>query len=256
MKIIDISRPIQHHTVNDPPVQVTEIQHISHQEGTDEMLAFFPGATKDDLPDGVGWAIDKVFLGTHSGTHLDAPYHYHPTMDGGKPAYTIDQVPLDWCIGPGVKLDFSSFPAGYLIHSWDIDAKLKEIGHELKPGDIVLVQSGAAKFWDTPEYLTKGVGFGREATNYLTSKGVHVTGTDAWSWDRPLGLIAEEYAKTKDPSIIWEGHFAGIDRGYCHIEKLGHLEELPNDGFTVIALPINIEKATAGWVRAVAVLDE
>lgn len=50
---------------------------------------------KEHLPAGLAWAIEKVRLTTHSGTHLDAPYHYHPTMDKGKPAWTIEQIPLD-----------------------------------------------------------------------------------------------------------------------------------------------------------------
>ncbi len=51
--------------------------------------------------DGKGPAADRVAMTTHNGTHMDAPWNYHPTMDGGKPAMTIDEVPLDWCMGPG-----------------------------------------------------------------------------------------------------------------------------------------------------------
>ena len=49
-------------------------------------------------------------LSTHNGTHLDAPYHFATTMDGGKRAITIDEVPLEWCFQRGVKLDFRHFP--------------------------------------------------------------------------------------------------------------------------------------------------
>ena len=80
-------------------------------------------------------------------------------------------------------------------------------------------------------------------------------GTDAWSWDRPLGFIAEDFAKTKDKSLIWEGHFAGIEKAYCQIEKLTNLEELPPTGFKVSCFPVKIKNASAGWVRAVAILD-
>ena len=74
----------------------------------------FPACRQSDLPDGAGWALEKVEITTHNGTHLDAPWHYHPTMDHAlgapKPPMTIDQVPLDWCLQPGVKLDFRHFP--------------------------------------------------------------------------------------------------------------------------------------------------
>ena len=58
------------------------------------MTAFFPGLEKADLPDGEGWAVERVALSTHNGTHLDAPYHFASTMDGGQRAITIDEVPL------------------------------------------------------------------------------------------------------------------------------------------------------------------
>ena len=74
----------------------------------------------DDLPDGEGWAIERVRITTHNGTHLDAPYHFSATMDASTPvgrrrAITIDEVPLEWCLQPAVKLDFRHFPEGYVV---------------------------------------------------------------------------------------------------------------------------------------------
>ena len=65
---------------------------------------------------------------------------------------------------------------------------------------------------------------GYDATMYLLERGVRVTGTDAWSWDAPFSYTAQKWAETGDPSIIWEGHKAGRDIGYCHLEKLHNLE--------------------------------
>lgn len=59
----------------------------------------------------------------------------------------------------------------------------------------MLVQSGADPYCDSEEYMLRGCGMGRESTNYLTERGVKLVGTDAWSWDRPLPLVAEEFAK-------------------------------------------------------------
>lgn len=58
-----------------------------------------------DLLEGKGWAIEECHLTTHNGTHLDAPYHYHPTMNNGQRAITIDEVPLSWCFNPGKRKD-------------------------------------------------------------------------------------------------------------------------------------------------------
>ena len=65
---------------------------------------------------------------------------------------------------------------------------------------------------------------GREATLHLLKQGVRVTGIDGWSWDAPFSFTHKRFLETGDPSIIWEGHKAGRDIGYCHMEKLTNLE--------------------------------
>lgn len=256
MKFVDLSSTLRNNAVNDPPLQRPVIIYTDHEAGRENMLSFYPSATAEDLPGGLGWAYEGLFLGSHTGTHLDAPYHFHPTMSGGKRAITIDEVPLEWCFRDGVKLDFSDRGDGFLIRAADVEEKLKEIGYTLKPFDIVLIQSGAAPYQQSEDYMERGCGMGREATNYLTERGVVITGTDAWSWDRPLPIVAREFAQTHDKTVIWEGHFAGIDRGYCHMEKLTNLEQLPAVGFRVACFPIKIEGGSAGWVRPVAIFQE
>jgi kynurenine formamidase len=256
MKIIDLSVTIESHTPCDPPSMPTVIEYVDHQKGAEHMKSFFPGATNADLPEGLGWALEYVQLTTHSGTHLDAPWHFHPTMDRGKPARTIDQVPLEWCFSDGVVLDFSNKPDGCRIMALDVNQALNDIGYCLKPLDIVLIRSGAAKYWGKAEYLARGCGMSREATLFLLDEGVKIVGTDAWSWDRPLSYIAREFAATKDASLIWEGHFAGIEKEYYHLEKLTNLERLPSFGFKVMCFPIKIKAASAGWSRPVAILPD
>jgi kynurenine formamidase len=97
---------------------------------------------------------------------------------------------------------------------------------------------------------------GREATLWLTERGVRVCGTDAWSWDAPFLHTARRYAETRDASLIWEGHRAGMVRGYCHIEKLANLEQLPPSGFEVACFPFKIKGGSAGFTRAVAIFPE
>ncbi len=236
-------------------MMIPKIQYMDHDQGAESMRLFFPGLDKEDLPGGKGWAVEHVELSSHSGTHLDAPWHYHPFMDNGKKALTIDEIPLEWCMGNGVVLDLRHLADGYTVRSYDLKEALARIGYSIKPDDIVLVMTGADKFWGTPEYMFKGCGMGREATLWLLDHGIHVVGTDAWSWDPPLPLTAQEFSKTGNASMIWEGHFAGIERCYCHIEKLTNLDKLPPFGFTVFCFPIKIKAASAGWVRAVARIE-
>ncbi len=265
-QIIDLSIGITPGLPSDPPMMIPQIEYVDHKAGAEQMKDFFPGLKTDQLPGGLGWAMEQVTLTTHSGTHLDAPYHYHPTMDNGegdkgegdkgKKSLTIDQIPLEWCFGDGVVLDFSSLADGERITVEHIQEELKRIKYDIKPLDIVLIRTGADKYWGKEVYLVKGCGMTKESTLFLLEKGVRVTGIDAWSWDRPLPYIAQEFEKTKNADIIWEAHFAGIEKGYCHMEKLANLDKIPKPhGFKISCFPIKITSASAGWVRAVAIVD-
>jgi len=192
---------------------------------------------------------------THNGTHLDAPYHFHSTMNKGERAITIDEVPLDWCFRPGVKLDFRNLEDGYVVTADDVESELQRIGHKLQPLEIVVVNTAAGAAYGTDHYVSSGCGMGREATLYLLERGVRVTGIDSWSWDAPFVHTKEKYEETKDPSLIWEGHKAGKEIGYCHLEKLHNLEALPDEGFEIACFPVKIRGASAGWTRAVAIFD-
>lgn len=255
MRILDLSIPTDDVTVADPPFQRVRIDYTSHAEGAHAIANLFPGMSVDQLPDNLGWAVETVTLSTHNGTHVDAPWHYHPTMDGGAPASTIDELPLDWFFRPGVKLDFREYPDGYVATASDVRRELDRAEHDLQPYDIVLMNTAAGAAFGQDEYVDRGCGFGRDATLFLTGHGVRVVGTDGWSWDAPFSFTRQRWEETGDASLIWEGHKAGIEAGYCQIEKLSGLEQLPPTGFTVACFPARIARASAGWTRAVAIID-
>jgi kynurenine formamidase len=256
-RFVDLSIYLENDVITDPPFMRPKIEYQHHRDTMGEAARFFPGLTMDNMPGGEGFAAaETVHLSTHNGTHLDAPYHFHPTQDGGKRALTIDEVPLDWCFRPGVKLDFTKLPDGHVVTAAEVEAELQRIGHVLQPLDIVLVNTAAGKAAGDPNFVNIGCGMGYEATMYLTTRGVRVTGTDAWSWDAPFSHTAKKVAETGDYSLVWEGHKAGRDIGYCHLEKLHNLEVLPGDGFMVCCFPHKIRGASAGWTRAVAIFED
>jgi kynurenine formamidase len=253
--IIDLSIYLENDVVSDPEVFRPKIEYIDHKMSVPDLAGFFPGLKAEDLPDGEAWAIERINLITHNGTHLDAPYHFASTMDAGERAITIDEVPLDWCFQPGVKLDFRHFADGHVVTSAEVEAELERIGHTLSPLEIVVVNTSAGMRYGQDDYVTAGCGMGYEATMHLLRQGVRLTGTDGWSWDAPFVHTREKYLETGDAGLIWEGHKAGRDIGYCHLEKLHNLEVLPPSGFTVACFPMKIRAASAGWTRAVAILQ-
>lgn len=255
-RIVDLSMPIENDVPSDPPGLEPRIRYIDHQSSFEDIARFFPGLARDDLPDGEAWAVEEVTLNTHNGTHLDAPYHFASTMNRGERALSIDEVDLDWCFQPGVKLDFRHLPDGHVVQPAEVEAELARIRHVLQPLEIVVVHTRASEAFGSRDYLRAGCGMGFEATMYLLERGVRLTGTDAWSWDAPFAHTAQRYAETGDASLIWEGHKAGRQIGYCHLEKLHNLQALPSDGFQICCFPVKIKGASAGWTRAVAIFDD
>lgn len=255
-KLIDLSIFLENDVISDPPGAGPEITYINHQQSVEGLASFFPGLEKEDLPDGEAWAVERIRLSTHNGTHLDAPYHFHSTMNEGERAITIDEVPLDWCFQNGVKLDFRDKPDGYVVTAQDVEDELSRIEYDLQPLDIVVINTAAGKRYGHDDYVSAGCGMGFDATIFLLKQGIRVTGTDGWSWDAPFVHTKEKYLETGDASLIWEGHKAGRIIGYCHLEKLHNLEVLPDHGFMISCFPHKIRAASAGWTRAVAIMED
>src|SRR5262249_8857944 len=95
-----------------------------------------------DFPGGEGLAWADFRRDTQPGTHPDAPSHFGSTVEGRR-ARPIDEVPLEWCYGPGVRLDLRHKAPGSEIGVQDLEDALHAAGHVLAPGHIVLLWTGA-----------------------------------------------------------------------------------------------------------------
>jgi kynurenine formamidase len=247
MQIVDLSAPIVHA----PGPLGVEVEHRDHAAGAEQIEQLL-GVPARLLRDGEGWATETLNgLGTHNTTHVDAPWHYNSTIRGQR-AQTIDELPLEWFLRPGVVLDFSDRADGETISAEDAEAALAAAGHELEALDIVLVRTGRDAYLAEPDYMIRGPGVTVEATRWLWERGVRVMGIDCWGWDAPLHLQAER-AKAEDRAgIFWAAHQA--DLPYCQIERLVNLAQLPPTGFRVACFPLKVVGGSAGPARVVAIL--
>jgi kynurenine formamidase len=116
------------------------------------------------------------------------------------------------------------------------------------------VHSGRDAYADDLDYIARGPGMTAEATRWLFERGVRVMGIDAWGWDAPLHLQAEEAKRTGEAGVFWAAH--QVDLPYAQIERLCNLAELPLQGFQVACFPLRIERASAAPARVVAILPD
>jgi kynurenine formamidase len=256
--LFDLSIGIQPDVASEPWPPV--VDYFDHAAGADLLAGNLNELGIDDVdggdfPDGTGLAWEEVTAIPHTGTHIDAPWHYGPEVDG-EPAKTIDEVPLEWCCGDAVILDFRWKDPGTEITPAEIDEQLDDLDHDLSAGELAFLETGADDLWGTERYLTEFPGMSAAATKHLVEQGVKVIGTDAYGFDKPFSEMGRRYEAFGDDEELWPAHFAGRDVEYCQIEKMANLDALPRrTDVPVVTFPVKIEDGSAGWVRPVAILE-
>ncbi len=253
VRIIDLSVSIEHDAAGE--MTKPRIEYVTHDAGGLKGMMDTFGAKSQDFvySNGHGWAVENLTVGSHTATHIDAPYHYGATSEG-KPARRIDEVPLEWCFGPGVVLDMRHRKPGEVISVADLQQRLREIGHTLSPSDIVLIHTGAATRWGLRNTFDSRAWIARARCGWSSRASTSSASTRGRSIGEFAAQIAD-YKRTGDGRYIWPAHFAGITKEYCQIEKLANLDQIPQPhGFFVSCLPVKIKGGSAGWCRAVALV--
>ncbi len=266
MKIIDLSLPIDEKAFE---VHKVDIERISHKAGVGKFNRVIMGKTilgkikyalgmriikKEQLPDEEFLSLEIVHAPVHIGTHLDYSFHYGSKTEN-RSSKTADEIPLEYCYQNGVKLNLTHKKPDELINVYDIKSALEKIKYQLKPLDIVLLHTGADKFYGGPKYFSDYPGVDPSAIDFLLTSGIKIFGVDTMGIDRPYRFMLSDFLKTKDPKTFYPAHFYGRKKEFIHIERLTHLEKLPDFGFKIICFPIRIKNTGAAWARVVALLD-
>jgi kynurenine formamidase len=261
-KLIDLTRPLVVLKENALPAALKPLERIiaptvefvDHKGGAQIMCGLF-NCPPGDLPEGEGWAEENLSISSHLGTHVDAPWHYGSTT-AGRPAKTVDQIPLEELFCDGIVLDVTHKRAtGEPIEVKDLQQALAKIGCKIKPGDAVMMRTDHDKFGLTELARYNYPGMTRESTLWLAEQGAKVGGTDALGWDRPFPVMIADYQRTKDKSKIWDAHFACRDVEFYVVQQLANLDKLPAKGFQVAFCPLLLVGASAAPARVVAFVE-
>ncbi len=237
-RIVDLSMPVHSDMVAFPRiVRPALVMYETWEEFAERIGAAKYGVTSLT-------ASYMVVLSDHIGTHIDAVKHLRKGAPGP------EGIPLSSCYGDGVVLDFRHKEKGAGISQRDVQLALEKIDYCLKPGDIVLIQTGAGSYQDEERYLTDHCGMTAESTNWLIDQGITVMGIDAITFDPPVWAMFER-------KQFWEAHRVMCERDYYHLENLTNLDQIGRShGFKIAAFPIKWTGTTAAPVRAVAIIED
>ena len=235
--IIDLSMEVHEGMITFPRVAPTIIKYMENHRESAEGLGTTPYGV-DSLT-----AHCLVIISDHCGTHIDSLRHLDPNGP------SAESIPIHYCYGDGVVLDFTHKEYGTFISIEDLEDALHAINYSIKPLDIILIRTGADRFNRSSEYFKNHSGMSREATLWLIDKGIKVMGIDAITFDPPIHAMFER-------EKFWEAHRVMIEKEYYHVENLANLDQIPKPhGFKVALFPVKWKNATAAPVRAVAIVE-
>jgi arylformamidase len=168
----------------------------------------------------------RIGIGMHCGTHMDSPFHF---IRDGK---TIDQIPLEHCVGRALLIRLSDRAAGSSIDVGDFERHAERLRQICK----LVVDTGWRRHWGSPNYFTDHPLITGSAARFLVGCGVHLVGVDMPSVDRPP----------------FEAHLVFLGNNVVIVENLANLDQIRSDLFELIALPLKLSAREASPVRAIA----
>jgi len=201
---------------------------------------------------GYFYAANRFSASEHGGTHVDAPIHF---AEGRK---TLDQLSIEQLIGAAVVVDVSTKAAtnaDYQVTVADIEAWESRLGR-IPVGAIVLFNTGFARHWpDARKYLGTAER-GAEAVAKLHFPGLHPEAAQWLAQNRSVRAVGIDTASIDfGQSTHFQSHVALFEKNIPALENVANLDQLPEAGFVVLALPMKIRGGSGGPVRIVGVLN-
>ena len=215
--IVDLTRNLDANTPvipGFPPVRIDAIQRIP---------ADLPVRTVGAMN------VSGFSMIIHTCTHMDAPFHFYAA---GK---TIDQIPLERCMGRAVRIDLHHKGARAEITAGDLAPYAEGLRRTRK----VVIRTGWGDHWGKDDFFADHPAITGDAAAFLVDCGVELVGVDMHSVDR------EPYP----------AHFTLLGNGVLIVENLANLDQIDADEFTLVALPLKLTGLDGSPVRVAAVLD-
>lgn len=189
--------------------------------------------------------VEKYTFCPHSGTHIDAPFHF--INDG----ITIEQVDPGVISGTAVVVDLTHLEDGAPIEKSDVVEWERKSGEEIREGDAVLLMTGFSRYWevDDPEakFLNRKWPYTtRSVADYFVEKKIRLVGVESMDLDLidPYNLSTSEFI----------GHRTFLPRGIYIIENLTNLDKIGAARCNIIATPLRIKGGTGSPIRVIAIV--
>jgi kynurenine formamidase len=232
-ELVDLTHTFDATTVYWPTEGNFELE-LEHAEVTDK---------------GYYYASNRFSAPEHGGTHIDAPVHF------AKNQQTLDKIPLDRLVGPGILIDITANctkTRDYQITHTDF-AHWEAAHGSIPPNSIVLLRTGYAQYWpDRKRYLGTD-GRGPDALRELRFPGLHPQAAEWLVQQRCVKAVGIDTASIDyGQSTIFQSHQILTANNVPIFENIGELARLPATGFEVIALPMKIGGGSGGPLRIIA----
>ncbi len=219
-------------------IRYSRVVDLSLEIGPDTQMfptypqpAFTPWTTREAQ----GFLSESLFLVSHTGTHVDAPWHFEP---GGR---KLDALPVERFVVPGHVLDLRGLGEAGRISRGPLRRERKALVRPIARGDAVLLRTGWETRRGSPAYLFRNPGLSKDGAEELVAWKVGLVGIDAANLDRAGDLA-------------YPAHHALLRADIPILENAANLDRVAGRDFTLVALPLPMRVATGSPVRLVALV--